>query len=318
MLISGSLLLAGCGGGGTGEPSAITVIAKVSGDGQEGIVGQKLSKPIQVLVTQNNAPLPDAALTWSTDLTEGTLTPASGTTDGNGLASVDWTLGPHQGLHTVTVTVNDAVNASVNFTAHALHDVPAAMVKVVGDNQKGMVNTVLAHIQARVMDRFENGIGGVGVLWSVSNGTLAAETVLTDPSGLAIAQVTLGGTAGPVTITATADGLTGSPLTFTATAEAAPAEAAVLISNSAFTSDRNSTKNPAVDTVAAGATVTWTWGNIGSTQHSVQSVGSPSFSSSAIKGGSGQTHAATFSAPGVYQYVCAVHPSTMTGRIVVR
>src|SRR5207253_6908319 len=99
-----------------------------------------------------------------------TLTPSSGITDGNGLASVDWTLGPQQGVHTVTATVNETVDASVNFTAHALHDAPAAIAKVVGDNQKGMVNTVLAHIQARVMDRFENGISGVGVLWSVSNG----------------------------------------------------------------------------------------------------------------------------------------------------
>ena len=48
---------------------------------------------------KNNAPLAEAALTWFTNLTEGTLTPASESTDGNGLASVHWTLGPHQGLH---------------------------------------------------------------------------------------------------------------------------------------------------------------------------------------------------------------------------
>jgi Bacterial Ig-like domain (group 1) len=219
MLVLGTLLLPGCGGGGAGEPSAIIVIAKVSGDGQEGIVGQKLSKPIQVLVTQNNAPLPDAALTWSTTLTEGTLTPSSGTTDGNGLASVDWTLGPQQGLHTVTATVN-AVNAAVNFTAQALHDAPVAIAKVVGDNQTGMVNTILGHIQARVTDQFENGVGGVGVRWSVTNGTVAAESAVSDPAGITTAQVTLGDTAGPVTITATVEGLTGSPLIFNAIASA--------------------------------------------------------------------------------------------------
>jgi len=85
-----------------------------------------------------------------------------------------------------------------------------------------------------------------------------------------------------------------------------------------FISAHNSTANPAVDTVAVGATVTWTWTNNLGVSHSVQSQGSTAFANSPIIGGSGQTYAVTFTVPGTYQYDCAVHGTAMTGTIVVR
>ena len=85
-----------------------------------------------------------------------------------------------------------------------------------------------------------------------------------------------------------------------------------------YISAHNGTANPAVDTVAVGATVTWTWTNNQGVSHSVQSQGSTAFASSPIMGGSGQTYAVTFATPGTYQYDCAVHGTAMTGTIVVR
>jgi plastocyanin len=98
----------------------------------------------------------------------------------------------------------------------------------------------------------------------------------------------------------------------------APLTAAVTVGNIFFRSGHNASANPAVDTVAVGGTVTWTWANAGSTPHSIQSLGSPSFTSSAIKTGDGSTHQVTFSAPGTYQYDCAVHGTMMSGTIIVR
>jgi plastocyanin len=314
-VLIGSLVQGGCGGGGS-SPSPTTIISKVAGDAQDGTVGQPLANPVQVLVTENNTPLAGATVTWSTTLTEGILTPASGPTDGNGLASTEWTLGPFKGLHTVTAAVNGAATASVNFTATAAPDAPTALTKVTGDNQTGTVNTPLAHVQARVEDRFSNGIAGVGVSWTVSGGAVSPEVDVTDPAGISSVLVTLGGAAGPVTIRATADGL--SPLTFNATAEPVPTEAAVRVGNILFGSERNGSSNPAVDTIAAGGTVTWTWGNTGSTPHSVRSLDSPSFTSSADKTGNGQSYNFTFSTAGTFQYDCAVHGAQMTGRIVVQ
>ena len=86
----------------------------------------------------------------------------------------------------------------------------------------------------------------------------------------------------------------------------------------AFISSHNGTANPAVDTVAAGGTVTWTWTNNQGVSHSVQAQGGTTFASSSIMSGNGQTYAVTFAAPGTYQYDCAVHGAAMSGKIVVR
>ena len=94
----------------------------------------------------------------------------------------------------------------------------------------------------------------------------------------------------------------------------------VTVGNIFFKSGHNSTQNPAVDTVAAGTTVTWTWTSTGSTPHSVRSEAAPAphFTSSTEMTGNGQTYTFTFDTPGTYHYDCAVHGSAMTGTIVVQ
>lgn len=98
----------------------------------------------------------------------------------------------------------------------------------------------------------------------------------------------------------------------------APLTAAVIVGNNFFKSAHNGTVNTAVDTVAVGGTVTWTWTNTANVPHSIQSLGSPIFRSSAVLTGDGSTYQASFPAAGTFQYDCAVHGAMMTGRIVVR
>jgi len=81
-----------------------------------------------------------------------------------------------------------------------------------------------------------------------------------------------------------------------------------------YVSGHNGTMNPAVDTIVAGSTVTWTW--TGGLPHGVRSVGTPAFTSSPTHTGSG-TYVATFTTPGTYKYDCSVHGGAMTGTIVV-
>ncbi len=95
----------------------------------------------------------------------------------------------------------------------------------------------------------------------------------------------------------------------------APATAAVTIGDFLFQSARNATQNPAVDTIAIGGMVTWTWRE---GEHSVQSLDSPGFESSDISANPGNTFQATFASAGTYQYDCAVHGPAMTGTVVVR
>jgi plastocyanin len=92
----------------------------------------------------------------------------------------------------------------------------------------------------------------------------------------------------------------------------------ITVGNIFFRSARNGSCDPAVDTVLTGTTVTWTWTGTGGTSHSIESEGSPSFTSSSVKTGNGSTYSFQFTTPGTYQYDCAVHGSAMTGRIVVQ
>jgi plastocyanin len=93
-----------------------------------------------------------------------------------------------------------------------------------------------------------------------------------------------------------------------------PAGSVTVGSGIQFVSRHNGSVNPAVDTVAVGDTVTWTWS--GNLPHNVRSVGAPAFASSPTFTGDG-TYRVVFTTPGVYVYDCVVHGAAMTGRIVV-
>ena len=91
----------------------------------------------------------------------------------------------------------------------------------------------------------------------------------------------------------------------------------VTVGNIFFRSVRNGTTNPAVDTIAAGDSITWVWDAAGS--HSIQSTGTPDiFRNSVVMSEANDTYTVTFRNPGTYTYQCAVHGAAMTGRIVVR
>jgi len=93
---------------------------------------------------------------------------------------------------------------------------------------------------------------------------------------------------------------------------------AVIVGNNFMKSARNGSVNPAVDTVAVGASVTWTWTNTGNVSHGIQSLGSPSFPTGTVLTGDGKTYRVTFNAAGTYQYDCLVHGTMMPGTIVVQ
>ena len=95
-------------------------------------------------------------------------------------------------------------------------------------------------------------------------------------------------------------------------------DVAVIVGNIFMKSAHNGSVNPAVDTVAVGGSVTWTWTNTGNVPHGIQSLGSPVFRNSTVLTGNGNTYRVTFNTAGTYQYDCLVHGSMMPGTIVVR
>jgi plastocyanin len=315
-LLFGAVLLS-CGGdgGNGGTPPATKTIAKAStnsGDAQTGTVGQPLATPLQVVVTENGASASGETVTWSTTVPNASLT-ASSTTDANGIASSAWTLGTVSGSQTAQASLSGANGSPVSFTATATPGPATTLAKAGGDQQSGVINTQLASaVQAKASDQFGNGVAGVAVGWVASGATVSAPSVPTNTTGISAVNVTLGGTAGPITITATADALSGSPLTFTATATTAPTTTTINVVNDQF--------SPVTITVAAGTEVTWRWGT-GAFNHNVAPDGTePPRSGNPVNAPNSYQH--TFSTPGTYRYHCEVHGAAggigMSGTVIVQ
>lgn len=314
-------MLSQCGGsdgGPTGmQELSIQKAASVSGDGQTGTVGTALGAPLRVIVTLGGAPQQGTSVTWAAAGTSGSVTPTSSVTDASGIATTIWTLGQAAGTQTATASLAGASGSPVSFAASATPGAATQLTLSAGDNQSGTPNSALpGPLTVKAGDQFGNGVQGVDVAWAVPNGaaTVQPANSVTDGSGNAQTVVTLGGDVGQVTITAASPGLTGSPVTFRADVASLPTTASVEVGDNFFKSVRNGSSNAAVDTIAVGGTVTWTWS--GSNSHSVRSTGSPSFTSSAIM--TSGTYSFKFTAAGTYTYDCAVHGASMTGTVVVR
>lgn len=320
-----AVLAAACGGGGGGTDSgpASPVIAKAaagSGDQQTGTVGQALPAPLMVLVTRDGQPLAGQMVVWNT--AAGSVTPASVATGADGLAAAAWTLNTTTGAKAATAALTGATGSPVTFTATALAGPPAGMLKLSGDLQANDVGLSLAQpLAVRIVDQFNNGVTGALVSWQVTQGSaqLSAGSTPT-ANGTAQVTVTLGGTAGAVTIEAAAAVPSGSPVSFSATSRALPTDIVIRVINSRF--------DPQVDTVALGGTVTWDF-PVGSAQHNVISTGAPSFTSfpssypadSSLFDGPLTYGPLTFGSGGTYRFYCTDHgtPNTgMRGSVVVR
>lgn len=318
-------LVAACGGGGGGTDSgpSAPVLAKApagSGDQQFGPVGQPLAAPLVVRVTRDSQPAAGEVVAWST--AAGSVAPATSSTDAGGLAATTWTLNTTTGAKSATAMLPGATGSPVTFGATAVAGPPASMAKLSGDLQASDVGLMLAQpLVVRVVDQFGNGVQGLLVSWQVTQGSAQLSAAATATvQGDAQVQVTLGGTAGAVTIQATSAAPAGSPQTFTATSQALPTDIVIRVINTRF--------DPAVDTVAIGGTVTWDF-PAGSAQHNVISTGSPSFTSfpssypadSTLFDGPLTYGPLTFGSGGIYRFYCTDHgtPNTgMRGSVVVR
>ena len=286
--------------------------ATPSGDAQTGVAGQALGSPIRVVVTRGGQPEAGITVTWATSGPGATVVPATSTTDAQGIASAVWTLTRTAGATAATAAVPGATGSPVGFTATASAGPAAQLSLAGGNNQIGAPGAALGtQLQVKAADQFGNAVAGVQVGWEVTagGGSIAPPASTTSAAGLASSTFTLGPAGGAHAAQASVAGLAGSPVPFAATAVVGPV-AGVEVGNNTFT--------PSERTVPAGTTVVWTWTNTGAVSHSVRSTGAPSFPSSAILAGSGQTYVHQFDVAGTYTYECEVHGAAMSGTIVVQ
>lgn len=184
----------GCGSDSTpvGPPTP-AVVAKVSGDGQQGSFGQAEPAPLVVSVKDANGnPVSGAAVNWGIVSGGGTLSSSSSITDQSGNASTTWTLGP-SGEQSVKAWINVSDAPSVTFSAA----VQTQLVTIVsGDAQKGPFSIALpAPLVVLVTTAGGAPIPNAKVNWGVSagGGSLSATSSTTDENGKASVTWTLGG-----------------------------------------------------------------------------------------------------------------------------
>jgi len=287
--------------------------AAASGDNQSSTVGVALANSFCVLGTEDGAAKSGIVVSWSTP-SGGSMSTVTTNTAADGTACSKLTLGHTSGPQTAVATSAGATGSPLTFNANANPDVAIGLQKVGGDLQTGAINTPLpTPVSVKAIDQFDNGVPNVAVTWEVFSGTATMVPLAgnTNASGVSNSSVTLGGTVGDIVITATSGTLNGSPITFNLTAS--PPPLLVSVGSNFFTSGHNGSSNPAVDTVAAGGAVKWTW--VGGS-HGIESLGPSNFTNSSI--GVGLTYTVVFNTPGTYNYDCLVHSLLMTGTIVVQ
>jgi adhesin/invasin len=295
---------------GTNPPPGNTTpaaIAVTSGNNQSGTVNAALASPLVVTVTNSDGdPLSGVGVSWTVAAGGGSLSAATSTTNAQGQASINYTLGPNAGTNTINAAVTSDNSLSTSFTATAnappVDMTPASIEISGGNNQSTTVNQPLANpLTVVVKNAGGTALANVDVSWAVTGGggTLGMSNSMTNASGIASNTYTAGASAGANEISAAVTSNSTLNVQFTATSTA--------IMNGAVSVEDNLFDPDAVD-VSVGGTVTWTWN--GAVGHNVTWV-SGGFSNSSTQ--TSGTHDVTFNSAGTYQYYCTIHGTPTTG-----
>jgi alpha-tubulin suppressor-like RCC1 family protein len=196
----------------------------VSGNNQVSVVGKALALPLVVKVTDaygNN--VSGTTVTWAAANLSGTVSPSTDTSGADGTASTTWTLGNTATTQIVSASVPGL--QPIFFSAVASADsAHITMTAIAGANQAAGVSVALpTALAVKVTDQYGNPVVGDVVTWNASiagGGRLSAATSITDATGTATTNWTLGGRVGAQSIQAK-EGVKSLTASFAATATVA-------------------------------------------------------------------------------------------------
>lgn len=121
LALAGVALAGGCNDSTQPQDNQATTIAQVDGNGQQALAASKLPAPLRVLVTDaGGQPVAGVSVSWSVTEGGGTLAPESSTTDSDGIASTEFTLGGQAGAQGAEATVTGLAGSPVMFAATAI------------------------------------------------------------------------------------------------------------------------------------------------------------------------------------------------------
>ena len=188
-----------CGGGDLSLPSGPEPqVEIVQGDEQVGRPGLRLAEPLIVrLVDAAGNGIPDRGVVWVVSAGGGDISPATGTTDAEGFASAEWTLGPVEGPNRVDAQVPGIGSVLFTAVASSSEELPrpsAGQSSVTADPATIDAGTGAATITVTVRDERGDPLPGatVRVQATGEGNTLTQPSSPTDAEGRATA--TLGST----------------------------------------------------------------------------------------------------------------------------
>ncbi len=216
-------------------PKDANGIAAESGDDQSGAAGSKLRQPLVVQVTDAfGNPISGVAIDWSAE-GGGSVSDATNTTDDNGLASVERTLGPAAGKQTTQANSEGLAGSPVTFTHTATAGNASSLTIVSGNNQTATAGTKLpAALLVQLVDGEGNGVPNTAVTWVVGTGggSVTPQNGNTDDQGRASAEWTLGPNPGENRVDAVVSGVGIANFTATGTSAGPIATTTTITSDS--------------------------------------------------------------------------------------
>ena len=216
------LVAAACSGDDLALPSNPETerLELIAGNEQVGRPGERLARTLVVrLLEGDGSGVPDRAVTWIASAGGGRVEPIADSTDPEGYARAEWTLGPETGTNTAEAIVSNV--GLVTFTATAGDGEPTelAIEPIEGDEQIAAVGSPVPIRPAVRVTRDGDPAQGIEVRFEVTAGGGSVEGAVQVTNGEGIARVgewVLGPEPGPNTLEASGDGLVGSPVAFAA------------------------------------------------------------------------------------------------------
>lgn len=167
-------------------------LAVVSGADQRSLAGHLLPQRIVVRATnRKGAPASGKLVTFRLRAARGKVDPASTTTDRDGRARTQWTLGDGPGVQTLYATVENVDSAAV-VDAEAEPVAGNTRVAALTETLRGRAGLLLGDsVGVRITDSTGRALVGVPVRWSAVDGVVHAGDARTDSTGVAHVRWTL-------------------------------------------------------------------------------------------------------------------------------